>query len=344
MTSHVRHITIDCADPYALGTFWSRVLGAPLASDDFPGDPEALLETPGAAILFVRSNDPKTVKNRVHLDIQPQDRTRDEEVERLLVLGATMVGDHRRPDGRGWATLTDPEGNEFCVECSAAERAALTGARLPVTADDVTTAVRLAVDALAGAPAEGWETPAGTLEWTCWETVEHLSDDLFAYAVQLGPRTPPLDGEVPYRWAPERQGGPYNAVFADRAAGPAGLLATLEASGALLASMARTTPPQVRSYHGFGISDPEGFAAMGVVETLVHTHDVAEGLGLDWAPPAALCDRALARLFPDAPAGGDRWTVLLWATGRAGLPGHPRRTKWRWDGRPLGDQTASSAG
>ncbi|MET9050901.1 VOC family protein [Streptomyces bacillaris] len=344
MTSHVRHITIDCADPYALGTFWSRVLGAPLAPDDFPGDPEALLETPGAAVLFVRNDDPKAVKNRVHLDVQPQDRTRDEEVERLLALGATLVGDHRRPDGRGWATLTDPEGNEFCVECSAAERAALTGARLPVTADDVTTAVRLAVDALAGAPAEGWDAPAGTLEWTCWETVEHLSDDLFAYAVQLGPRTPPLDGEVPYRWAPERQGGPYNAVFADRAAGPAGLLATLEASGALLASMARTTPPEVRSYHGFGVSDPEGFAAMGVVETLVHTHDVAAGLGLDWAPPAALCDRVLARLFPDAPAGGDRWTVLLWATGRAGLPDHPRRSAWRWDGRPPADQTASSAG
>ncbi|MFB8107629.1 VOC family protein [Streptomyces sp. NPDC056007] len=344
MTSHVRHITVDCADAYALGSFWSQVLGAPLAADDFPGDPEALLETPSAAILFVQGPDAKTAKNRVHLDVQPQDRTRDEEVERLLALGATLVGDHRRADGRGWATLADPEGNEFCVERSAAERAAPGGTRPPVTADDVTTAVRLAVDTLAGAPADGWDGAAGTLEWTCWETVEHLSDDLFAYAVQLGPRTPPVDGEVPYRWVPDRRGGPANAVFADRAAGPAGLLATLEASGALLASMARTTPPEVRSYHGYGISDPEGFAAMGVVETLVHTYDLAEGLGLTWAPPAALCDRALARLFPGAPAGGDRWTVLLWATGRAELPGRPRRTEWRWDGRPLEDQTALSAG
>ncbi|MEU0377168.1 VOC family protein [Streptomyces cyaneofuscatus] len=344
MTSHVRHITVGCADAYTLGTFWSQVLGAPLADDDFPGDPEALLETPGAAILFVQGPDAKTVRNRVHLDIQPQDRTRDEEVERLLALGATLVEDHRKANGRGWAVLADPEGNEFCVECSAAERAALTGTRLPVTADDVTTAVRLAVDTLAGAPADRWDTSAGTLEWTCWETVEHLGDDLFAYAVQLGPRTPPLDREVPYRWTADRQGAPANSVFADRAAGPAGLLATLEASGALLAAMARTTPPEVRSYHVFGVSDPEGFAAMGVVETLVHTHDLAVGLGLDWAPPAALCDRVLARLFPDAPAGGDRWTVLLWATGRAELPDHPRRTEWRWDGRPLEDQTASSAG
>ncbi|MFE3385912.1 VOC family protein [Streptomyces anulatus] len=345
MTSHVRHITIDCADAYALGGFWAQVLGAPLSDEDFPGDPEALVEAPGAAILFVRVDEKKQTKNRVHLDIQPQDRSRDEEVERLLALGATLVGDHRRPNGRGWATLADPEGNEFCVECSAAERAALTGTRLPVTADDVTSAVRLAVDVLAGAPADRWDAPAGSLDWTCWETVEHLSDDLFAYAVQLGPRTPPLDRDVPYRWAPERQGGPYNAVFADRDAGPAGLLATLEASGALLASMARTTPPEVRSYHGYGISDPEGFAAMGVVETLVHTYDIAEGLGLDWSPSPALCDRVLARLFPDAPAGGDRWTVLLWATGRAELPDHPRRTSWRWDGRPREDaQTESSAG
>ncbi|MFJ9625599.1 VOC family protein [Streptomyces sp. NPDC101181] len=345
MTSHVRHITIDCADAHRLGTFWSRVLGAPLADDDFPGDPEALLDTPGAAILFVQGPDAKAVKNRVHLDVQPRDRSRDEEVERLLALGATLVGDHRRPNGRGWVTLADPEGNEFCVECSAAERAALTGTRLPVTADDVTAAVRLAVDALGGAPAEGWERPAGSLTWSCWETAEHLSDDLFAYAVQLGPRTPPLEREVPYRWVPARPGGPHNAVFADRAAGPAGLLATLEASGALLASMVRTTPSGVRSYHGHGVSDPEGFAAMGVVETLVHTHDLAAGLGLAWSPPAALCDRALARLFPEAPAGGDRWAVLLWATGRAELPDRPRRTGWRWDGRPPAErQTASSAG
>ncbi|MGW6582033.1 VOC family protein [Streptomyces globisporus] len=344
MSSYVRHITIDCSDAYALGTFWAQVLGARISDEDLPGDPEALVETPGAAILFVQVDEPKQTKNRVHLDIQPHDRSRDEEVERLLALGATLVGDHRRPNGRGWATLADPEGNEFCVECSAAERAALSGTRLPVTADDVTTAVRLAVDTLAKAPADRWEARAGSLEWTCWETAEHLGDDLVSYAVRLGPRTPPMEQNLPFRWTSERPGGQEGLLFVDRSAGPAGLLATVEARGALLASMVRTTPPEVRAYHVYSVSDPEGFAAMGVVETLVHTHDIAEGLGLTWAPPAALCDRALARLFPDAPAGGDRWAVLLWATGRAELPGHPRRTAWRWDGRSLEDRTASSAG
>ncbi|MEU1437876.1 VOC family protein [Streptomyces sp. NPDC005786] len=335
MTSHVHHVTVDCADAHKLGTFWAEVLGASLADDDLPGDPEALVETPGAALLFVTVPEPKRDKNRIHLDIQPDDRTRDEEVERLLAIGATLVADHRKPNGRGWATLADPEGNEFCVECGARERARLTGTRLPVTADDVTAAVRLAVDTLTESPAEDWRIPAGTLTWDCWETVEHLSDDLFAYAVQLAPRKPSLETEVPYRWAPEREGGPWNAVFADPEAGTAGLLQTLEASGALLAAMVRTASPDVRSFHSYGVSDPEGFAAMGIVETLAHTYDVAAGLSLSWTPPQDLCDRVLARLFPDAPDDADRWTVLLWSTGRADLPGRERVTSWKWHGAPL---------
>ncbi|MET7848994.1 hypothetical protein ABZT48_12330 [Streptomyces avermitilis] len=204
----------------------------------------------------------------------------------------------------------------------------------PVTADDLDRAVQLAVGALRRAPSAAWDGNAGSLEWDCWETVEHLSDDLFAYAAQLGPRTPPLDGEVPFVWERRRPGGPANAVHADRAAGPAGLLQVLEACGALLVAMVRTMPPHTRAHHTFGTSDPEGFAAMGIVETLVHTHDLAEGLGLSWTPPADLCARVLARLFPHAPASTDPWPTLLWATGRAELPGHPRLTTWRWDGTP----------
>ncbi|MBT2418790.1 VOC family protein [Streptomyces sp. ISL-22] len=121
MTSAIRHMTIDSADAYRLAGFWSQVLGLPVHEDDEPGDEDVLIE--GAGLLFVTVPERKSVKNRVHLDVQPQDRTRDEEVERLLALGATLVDDRRDPDGRGWAVLADPEGNEFCVERSAAERA-----------------------------------------------------------------------------------------------------------------------------------------------------------------------------------------------------------------------------
>jgi len=209
--------------------------------------------------------------------------------------------------------------------------------RVPVTADDLAGAVQLAVGVLRQAlPADpaAWDSKAGSLEWTCWETAEHLSDDLFSYAAQLGPRTPPLDTHVPFAWRPLRPGGPPNAIHADRAAGPAGLLQVLEASGALLVAMVATSPARVRAHHVFGLSDPEGFAAMGIVETLVHTQDLAEGLGLSWAPPAELCTRVLTRLFPDAPATTDPWLTLLWATGRAELPGRPRLTDWRWHGAP----------
>ncbi|MDX3379863.1 VOC family protein [Streptomyces niveiscabiei] len=120
MTSLIRHTTIDSQDAFALATFWSQVLGHPLQDEDRPGDPEALIA--GAGLLFLAVPEGKSVKNRVHFDLQPQDRTRDEEVERLLGLGAKLAEDHRKPDGTGWVTLLDPEGNEFCVERSAAER------------------------------------------------------------------------------------------------------------------------------------------------------------------------------------------------------------------------------
>lgn len=207
--------------------------------------------------------------------------------------------------------------------------------RAPVTADDLDLAVRLAVTALREAPPAAWDGAAGALEWTCWETAEHLADDLFAYAVQLGPRTPPLDREVPFVYESRRPGGPANSVHANRAAGPDGLLEVLEASGALLVAMVRTASPDVRSHHVFGVSDPEGFAAMGIVETLVHTHDIAEGLGLSWEPPAGICSRVLARLFRDTPDGAAPWPALLWSTGRADLPGRPRPGTWRWYGAPL---------
>jgi catechol 2,3-dioxygenase-like lactoylglutathione lyase family enzyme len=115
MTSSVRHVTVDCADAHALATFWAAALGGRLADDDFPGDPEALVRHAGTPLLFVTVPEPKAVKNRIHLDLQPR-TTREQEVERLLALGATMVADRTTPDGRGWVVLADPEGNELCVE------------------------------------------------------------------------------------------------------------------------------------------------------------------------------------------------------------------------------------
>ncbi|NUU24928.1 MAG: VOC family protein [Streptomycetaceae bacterium] len=127
MTSWVRHVTFDCHDPYELAGFWAEVVGGKRGADDFPGDPEAAVESDSVALLFIRVPEGKQVKNRVHMDLQPQDRSRDAEVERLSGLGASVADDRRNPDGTGWVMMTDPEGNEFCVERSAAERAATGG-------------------------------------------------------------------------------------------------------------------------------------------------------------------------------------------------------------------------
>ncbi len=120
------HITIDAANPYELAQFWSTATGWPLGDGDEPGDDEVLVVAPAPVpgLLFIAVPEAKSVKNRVHLDWVPDQRTRDEEVDRLLGLGATIYEDHRAPDGRGWVTLHDPEHNEFCVERSEAERSA----------------------------------------------------------------------------------------------------------------------------------------------------------------------------------------------------------------------------
>ncbi|MER6753864.1 VOC family protein [Micromonospora echinofusca] len=125
MSARIHNVSIDCRDTYALAGFWAQVFDCPRQPDDFPGDPEAMLLPPGGPeVLFVAVPEGRQVKNRLHLDLEPVDRTRDEEVARLLAIGATQVADQRRADGSGWVVLADPEGNEFCVLRSAAERAA----------------------------------------------------------------------------------------------------------------------------------------------------------------------------------------------------------------------------
>ncbi|HEU0104061.1 MAG TPA: DUF664 domain-containing protein [Mycobacteriales bacterium] len=112
MTSAVRHVTVGCSDPYPLARFWAQVVGGRLGDDDVPGDDEVLVSSAGPALLFVRAGEgPRTT----HLDLRPW-TTREEEVQRLLEIGATPVADRTGPDGRGWVVLADPEGNEFCVE------------------------------------------------------------------------------------------------------------------------------------------------------------------------------------------------------------------------------------
>jgi predicted enzyme related to lactoylglutathione lyase len=124
MVSSIRWISVDCADPFPLSRFYGDVTGWPTDADDRPGHDECAVLPPAAGhpgLLFTRGPEPKSEKNRLYLDLHPLDRTRDEEVERVIALGATLIAD-RRGRGQGWIVLADPEGNEFCMNTSPAER------------------------------------------------------------------------------------------------------------------------------------------------------------------------------------------------------------------------------
>lgn len=128
MTSFVSHTSVDCRDAYALSVFWADVLGYAENPDDpnEPGDAECPISDPdtGHTVLFIEVPDPTPGKNRIHFDLRPREGRRDDEVERLVAMGATVVADRRdvHGPGIGWVTLADPEGNQFCVLRSEEER------------------------------------------------------------------------------------------------------------------------------------------------------------------------------------------------------------------------------
>jgi hypothetical protein len=195
---------------------------------------------------------------------------------------------------------------------------------MTVTADDLDAAISAVVSALRPAADRDWSAQAGTLEWDCWHTAEHIGDCLLSYAAQLVIQ--PAARYVRF------------LASADQDASPAEVLEFAEAGGRILATTVRAAPSHARAYHPTGMADPEGFAAMGCVEALLHGHDIAQGLGLSLDPPPGLCSGVLARMFPQAAAGlapSDPWEALQWATGRAELPGHPQLQQWRWHGAPL---------
>jgi predicted enzyme related to lactoylglutathione lyase len=127
MSSYVSHTTVDCANAYVLSRWWQAVLDYSEDPEDpnEPGHEECMIFSSDRRhrLLFIEVPESKQVKNRIHFDLRPVEGTRDVELARLTELGAVVVDDHRNPDGTGWVVLADPEGNEFCILRSDAERA-----------------------------------------------------------------------------------------------------------------------------------------------------------------------------------------------------------------------------
>ena len=110
MSITLSYVTFDCADAAAVATFWSAVLDRPVADGASPEFATLVGGTP--VWMFIQVPEPKSAKNRMHPDLTTDDL--DGELARLKDLGATHLADHDE-DGTRWATLADPEGNEFDV-------------------------------------------------------------------------------------------------------------------------------------------------------------------------------------------------------------------------------------
>ena len=192
MAVRIKSITFDCADPCRLAQFWRQLTGFSEDPDNgnAPDDPEALLLSPDGslALLFIAVPEPKHVKNRVHLDLVPLTSRRDEEVGQLLRIGARMVADQRRPDGGGWVVLSDPEGNEFCIERRDIERR--DAERAPLVEQ-----LGRAFDAVAGLisniRADQWSAPTPCTDWTVRQVVNHLTGMNRVFAALLASQPPP---------------------------------------------------------------------------------------------------------------------------------------------------------
>lgn len=133
MTARVAHTTVDCRDAFALSQWWKGVLDYVDVEDDpnLPGHEECMIVSPDGThrLLFIEVPEDKTVKNRLHVDLEPVEGSRDDELARLLAHGAVEVADHRGQygPGTGWVVLADPEGNEFCILRTLAEREGAAG-------------------------------------------------------------------------------------------------------------------------------------------------------------------------------------------------------------------------
>lgn len=114
MVSKFTELCIDCARPRELAEFWSSVLDYPIVADEEEDEVEIKgADDSGPSLLFVVVPEGKAAKNRLHIDVNPVDRSQAEEVERVLALGARKIDIGQGEVG--WVVMADPEDNEFCI-------------------------------------------------------------------------------------------------------------------------------------------------------------------------------------------------------------------------------------
>ncbi len=117
MACRFTELVVDSRDPEAIAAFWSAVLGYRELSreeDAIEIGPEEGFGGPAPTLVFSPSTDPRPAKLRWHVDVSPTDRDQDDELQRLLSLGARPANVGQTGE-ESWHVLADPEGNEFCL-------------------------------------------------------------------------------------------------------------------------------------------------------------------------------------------------------------------------------------
>lgn len=151
------------------------------------------------------------------------------------------------------------------------------------TTPDVERVTEFVATALEPAIGRDWSVRAGQLEWTVESTLEHIAAALSKYTLYLASRSQEV--------ITVRVVSSVNASQRQR-------LDALPSLGRALANVADATPPDVRAFHASGLTDREGYLALGCLESLIHGYDMATGLGLEFDPPTDVVRAVVAWLTP----------------------------------------------
>ncbi|MGH8916953.1 MAG: hypothetical protein ACRD0H_01180 [Actinomycetes bacterium] len=187
--------------------------------------------------------------------------------------------------------------------------------------DVITAAIALAALGAVGDANPRWSCRAVPTTWTAARTVAHIADALLYYAGQVARRA---DHRLP--------------VLRDgRAAPPSEQLDNAVTAAYVLAGLLGDLGP-ARAWHPSGLADASGWAGMAVTELLVHGHDVAGALEIEFPLPEQLCHRTLIRVFPWVSLeSGTPDVALLTVTGRAKMHGISSDSEWWWQSAPLAE-------
>lgn len=189
----------------------------------------------------------------------------------------------------------------------------------PVTPDQLASVLREALGVLRDVVEEDWSGPAGTLEWTCWQAVDHTIDCVFSYTMQVAARA-------------ESGFLPFAELHANADAERHDLIEGLGAVGQMFLDVVSNAPADMGASDGVLVLEVGDWCARAAYEIALHTHDVASGLGAEWELPGDLC-RAITTssalwMFDgnSSAAHTDPWAALLAGSGRpAPVSPEPRR-------------------